>query len=59
MEDYVERLRQIKEEKKLTIAEIAAKLDMPEQYVALIVLGEMVPRPADLDKISEYVLEHI
>jgi transcriptional regulator with XRE-family HTH domain len=59
MHEYVEKLGQIKDEKKLTIQQLAQSLDMAEQYVAMILLGEIVPRETDLERISEFVLENI
>lgn len=59
MHEYVEKLRQLQEEKKLTIQSIAQSLNMPEQYVALIVLGELIPREQDIERITEFVLENL
>jgi transcriptional regulator with XRE-family HTH domain len=59
MREYVDKLRQIKEEKGLTIADIAAQLNMAEQYVAMIMLGELVPRTDDLERIMDFVLDNV
>jgi len=59
MIEYVDKLRQIKEEKGLTIADIAEALKMPDQYAAMIILGELVPRSEDLEKIADFVLDQV
>lgn len=59
MQDYIQRLKQLREEKKWTITDVAGKLQIPEQYLAMIELGELVPSDEQYDAITEFVLDSI
>ncbi len=59
MHEYVEKLIQVKDEKKKSIDDIAKDLEMEPQFLALVLLGEVVPTDADIEKISDYVLDSL
>jgi transcriptional regulator with XRE-family HTH domain len=59
MHEYVEKLNQIKDEKKKSVKDIATELGMNPQLLALILLGEVIPAESDIERIAEYVIAQI
>lgn len=59
MEEYVERMVQIREETKMSIAECAEKLQIDERLLVMIELGEMVPTKKQQEAIAAFVLDHV
>ncbi|MBU1864603.1 MAG: helix-turn-helix domain-containing protein [Candidatus Omnitrophica bacterium] len=59
MDNYIERLKQIREEKKLSLREVARQLHMSEQCLLMIELGEIVPTGKQIEEIMEFVVNEI
>ena len=59
MHEYIEKLNQLKDEKKKSVEDVAKEMDMSPQFLALVLLGEVVPTHTDIEKIAEYVLSEI
>jgi transcriptional regulator with XRE-family HTH domain len=56
---YIERLRQLREEKKLSLKEVAKTLDIPERLLLMIELGELIPTETQMESIIEYVIDQV
>ncbi len=59
MNKWVERLKQIREEKELALAYVAERLEMAEQLIAMIELGEVVPSDEQIEAIMEFVIDEM
>ena len=59
MQEYIGKLKQIQKEKGLGLSHIAQELEMDEQYLRMIMLGELIPTDTDSEKIAEYVLSSL
>ena len=55
----IERIKQIRTERSLTIRDVADKLGMAEQYLVMIELGEIVPTEEERELIEEYVIDSL
>ena len=59
MNDYIKRLKQIQEEKNISVAQTAELLGFSEQFLIMLELGEIIPTKEQLDKIMEFVVEQV
>ena len=59
MNQYIERLKQIRVEKKLSLDEVAERVGMSGQCLAMIELGEIVPTERQLEAITEFVIDEV
>lgn len=59
MHDFIERLRQIREEKNLSLEDCAEKLGLTAQFLAMIEIGEVIPTNEQQEAIIEYILDQI
>ncbi len=59
MQEYIQRLKQIREEKKMSMAEVAVRLGFSEQYLIMVELNEVIPSEKHLEKIAEFVINEI
>ena len=59
MHDYVKRLKQIREEKKMSVSEVAERLGFSEQYLIMVELEEIIPTEKQVEKIMEFVINEI
>ena len=58
-QSYIERLKQIREEKALSYADIAEALTISEQCLVMIEIGELVPTTAQQEAIMEFVINQV
>ena len=59
MDDYIRRLRQIREESGLTLEKVSDELGMSEGLLTLVELGEVLPTEKQLGKIAEFVIDQL
>jgi len=57
MDKYIERFKQIREEKKLSLDEVAERVGVPGQCLAMIEIGEIIPTERQLEAIMEFVID--
>ena len=56
MDDYIKRLKQIQEEKSISVAQTAELLGFSEQFLIMLELGEIIPTEKQFEKIMEFVV---
>jgi len=56
---YIDRLRQIRHEKNLSLDYVSQKLGLSEQFIVMIELGEIVPTKKQLESIIEFVIDEV
>jgi len=56
MDDYIKRLKQIQEEKNISVAQTAELLGFSEQFLIMLELGEVIPTEKQLERIMEFVV---
>ena len=59
MDSRVKRLQQLREEQGITLQEQADAVDIPEQFLTMFELGEMVPSEPQMARIRQYILDKI
>jgi len=59
VDDYLERLTQIRDELNMSLEACADKLNMSENFLRMIELGEMTPTENMKAAIMEFILDHI
>ena len=59
MHDYVRRLKQIQEEKQISVAQTAELLGFSEQFLTMVELGEIIPTKKQLEKIIEFIINEV
>jgi transcriptional regulator with XRE-family HTH domain len=59
MDDFAQKLRQIRHEKDLSLEDCSKDLKIPVQMLAMIELGEIIPTAKQAEAIMEYILKQI
>jgi cytoskeletal protein RodZ len=59
MDDFAQKLRQIRLEKDLSLEDCGKDLKIPVQMLAMIELGEIIPTEKQAEAIMEYILKQI
>ncbi|MFC1809791.1 helix-turn-helix domain-containing protein [Candidatus Omnitrophota bacterium] len=59
MDDYIKKLRQIREERNISLDQCADELGIAAQILTMIELGEVIPTEPQKELIMQYILDQI